>query len=102
MTEPTAPPRRVAVRILAAVVAAAAGLPWSLMVFLVVSSRFGSASKDAHGYVLIFGTLASLVLGLIVASTLPFAFANPRRLLGWCLGGYAVVSAFLMTLWFTA
>ena len=66
-------------RIVAAVVAGAAGLVFVLTAAMALSSRFG-ASADVHGYGLIFGTFLAIAAAFVTAFAVPFVF--PRRLRG--------------------
>jgi hypothetical protein len=68
-----------AVRIVAAVIGGSAAVPCLLVVWMVLSSAFSTnPAQDPHGYVMTFGFLAYLPLGLVYATSLPLAL--PKRL----------------------
>lgn len=66
-------------RVLAGVIGGASALVFALMAWLVVSSLLGPASRDPHGYSVIFGILLALPSGLLAAVLVPFAFPPARR-----------------------
>lgn len=78
-TGPSSVPRGIAIagRVLAAVATVMVGVVFVLSAWLAVSSRFGLAAGDPHGYGLIFGTVLAIVAGLVTAVLLPLVF--PRR-----------------------
>lgn len=101
----TAGSSRVAVRVVAGVISAAAGLLWAFCVFTVVSARFTTdPAHDPHGYGLIFGSVLALATGLIAAMMVPFAFPARRRprVTLVAMATYVICSALLVTAWFTA
>lgn len=101
----TAGRSRVAVRVVAGVTGAAAGLLWAFCVFTVVSSRIATdPAHDPHGYGLIFGSVLALASGLVAAIVVPFAFPARRRPRAMLIATatYAICSALLVTAWFTA
>jgi hypothetical protein len=51
-----------------------------------------------------FGSVMALVVGLVVAAVLPFAFAPERRarVAGFVMATYAVMSVLLLAAWFSA
>ncbi|MGO1770267.1 MAG: hypothetical protein ACTHZX_09965 [Microbacterium sp.] len=90
---------------LRAVAGIVAGILAVLLVSLVVRtvmSRFGDV--DPHGYTVIFGTIGSLILGLIVVIVLPLALPRMRRGRAYGTGAvaYLVMGLVLVALWFTA
>lgn len=72
------------------------------LVVRTVMSRFGAF--DPHGYTLVFGTLGSLLLGLLLLIAFPLALPRARRGRAYGRGAiaYVVVGAVLLALWFTA
>ncbi|MGO1410229.1 MULTISPECIES: hypothetical protein [unclassified Microbacterium] len=90
-------------RIVAAVLTALIGVPYLVLVSAVLSSRFGG-SFDPHGYVLIFGTMAAVVLGLGLLVFVPLIFPSRMRSRAYGIAAIAwiVVSAGLVAAWFTA
>jgi hypothetical protein len=89
------------VRVLGGVVSAGSGALWLLGVFTVVASRL---SNDPHGYGLIFGSMFTLVTGLVFTVALPFTFPRQHRLrVGRiAIATYVVTTALLFALWFSA
>lgn len=67
------------VRIAGLVLTVVVGLPFLLLTWMVLSSRFGLGGSDPHGYVLIFGTFLALILGLVLAFVVPLIFRPGRR-----------------------
>lgn len=65
-------------RIVAGLVALAAGILFLLAAWIVLSSRFGPASRDPHGYSIVFGTPVAIIMGLLTALTLPLVFPSRR------------------------
>jgi len=65
-------------RVLAGLVGGAAALLFLACAWVVVSSRFGPASQDPHGYGLIFGIVVAVVSGCVTAMVLPLAFPSSR------------------------
>ncbi len=70
---------RIALRILAGVVAGVCGLAFVVLALLVLSSLFGPPSRDPHGYAIIFGTIMAIPAGVLAAAFAPFAFASHQR-----------------------
>ncbi|MFB2556393.1 hypothetical protein [Herbiconiux liangxiaofengii] len=66
-------------RVLAGVVAAAAGVVFVFSAWMALSSRFAPAATDLHGYGLVFGTVLALVAAFVVAIVLPVVFPAGRR-----------------------
>lgn len=94
-----------AVRVVAGVISAAAGVLWAFCAFIVVSSRFATdPAHDPHGYGLIFGSVLALASGLVAAIVAPFAFPARRRSRVTLIATatYLISSALLVTAWFTA
>lgn len=103
---PRNPRSRGATLYLRTVMGIISGILAVLLVSLVVRtvlSRF-NASLDPHGYTLIFGTVGSLVLGLLLVIVLPFALPRARRGRAYRTGtvAYVVMGVVLAALWFTA
>ncbi|AQP46297.1 hypothetical protein BW730_00625 [Tessaracoccus aquimaris] len=103
MDEPLSTTRWPASRIVGVVLAVVVGVPflWVLVSVFVSRLHFG---PDPHGYVLIFGTFACLIFGLLTAIALPWAFplsARPRAFV-WSFVGYAVIAAALIVMLVTA
>lgn len=91
-------------RIIGLVLTVVFGAPFALLTWMALSSRFGWATSDPHGYGMIFGTFLALVIGLLLAIALPLAF--PREIRGaaylWSMVGYLVVAAGLIVAFVTA
>lgn len=66
-------------RIVGIVLTVIAGVPFLLLTWVALSSRFGIGSGDPHGYGLIFGTFFALVAGLALAFVVPLLFPSGRR-----------------------
>lgn len=71
-------------RIVGALVVVVVGVVFVIVVAMVVRSRFGS-SGDPHGYVLIFGTMFAVPLGLVVAVVAPLILPRSRRAIGYAV-----------------
>jgi hypothetical protein len=96
---------RTVVRALAGILAGVASLLWLFLAYVVLDSRFSTdPAADPHGYGLMFGSVMALVVGLVVAVVLPFAFVPSRRarIAGFAMATYAVVSVLLLAAWFSA
>lgn len=65
-------------RVIAGVISAAAAVVFVTTAWLAINSRFGSTSNDMHGYGLLFGTIAAIFAGFVLAIMAPLVF--PRRL----------------------
>lgn len=91
-------------RIIGLVLAVFFGIPFVALVWVALSSRFGSASADPHGYGLIFGTVLALGTGLLLAVALPLVLPRARRGSAylWCMLGYLAVAAVLVVSLLTA
>ena len=91
-------------RIIGLVLTVLFGLPFSLLAWMALSSRFGWTSGDPHGYGMIFGTFLALVVGILLAIAVPLVF--PRALRGtaylWSMLGYLVAAAALIVALVTA
>jgi len=61
-------------------------------------SRFGPPTNDPHGYIMIFGTLFAVALGLATALVVPLMLPRDRRVVGYVVSGcaFAVMSAGLL------
>lgn len=66
-------------RILGAILTAVFGLPFLFFCLTVLSSRFGAAEDDPHGYGMVFGTLLALVVSVPLALSLPLALPAGDR-----------------------
>ena len=64
-------------RVLGIVLTVLFGVPFLLLAWLALSSRFGLS--DPHGYALIFGTLLAMVLAIPVALSVPLIFPKSQR-----------------------
>lgn len=86
------------VRIAGVVLTALVGIPFLLVTTLALSSRFGPASSDPHGYGLLFGTFLALATGLVLACVAPMMFRPGLRgtVYRWTLVGYVLVAAVLI------
>ncbi|WP_372967929.1 hypothetical protein [Microbacterium sp.] len=91
-------------RIIGIVLTVIIGIPFALLVRVALSSRFGPASADPHGYGLIIGTVLALGLGLLLAVTVPLVFSPGRRGRAylWSMLGYLAVAAGLIVALLTA
>lgn len=91
-------------RVIGLVLAVVFGAPFVVLVWVALSSRFGAASADPHGFALIFGTVLALGSGLLLAIALPLAFPRARRGAAylWCMLGYLAVAAVLIVALVTA
>jgi hypothetical protein len=69
----------VAGRVVAGVVGAAAVVAFVLFGWVAVSSRFGLAGPDVHGYGLLFGSILAVGAALVATAVLPLAFARSVR-----------------------
>ena len=67
------------IRVVGVVLSVGFGVPFLLLSGMALSSRFGSGPDDPHGYVLIFGTVLALGLGLLAAAVVPLTFRPGRR-----------------------
>lgn len=67
------------VRIIGAVLTIVFGVPFVLATWMALSSRFGTAAADPHGYGLIFGTFFALIAGILLAVVVPLVFRPARR-----------------------
>lgn len=67
------------VRVTGLVLTVLVGVPFALLAWVAVSSRFGFGSGDPHGYALIFGTFFALIAGLVLAFVVPLMFRPVRR-----------------------
>ncbi|MDQ0642202.1 hypothetical protein [Microbacterium murale] len=92
------------VRIVGAVLTLTFGIPFVILLWMVLSSRFGAADVDPHGYVLIFGTFAALVTGLAASVFVPLLFRRQHRSRAMLLsmGVYVVIAVLLLTALITA
>lgn len=92
------------VRITALVLTIVVGVPFVLLTWGAISSRFGLGSGDPHGYVLIFGTFFALVAGLVLAFVVPLMFRSGRRATAYLtsLIAYVAVAVALILLLLTA
>lgn len=76
---------------LAVLVVLAAAVVSALLGSLVLASAFGEASRDPHGYGLVFGSLSLVPTALVGALALPFvARADQPRARRWALWGALV------------
>lgn len=103
MNEPLSPTKWPASRIVGVVLTVVVGVPflWVLISVIVSRLHFG---PDPHGCVLIFGTFACLIFGLLTALALPWAFpqsARPRAFV-WSFVGYAVIAVAVIAMLLTA
>ena len=91
-------------RIVAGVAAGLAALVFLLTAWMALSSRFGPAERDMHGYGLIFGTVLAVLAAFALAVILPLAL--PRRHWGRAyavaLASFAVVLVALIVSLITA
>lgn len=85
-------------RIIGLVLAVFFGIPFVALVWIALSSRFGAASSDPHGYGLIFGTVLALGTGLLLAVVFPLVLPRERRGAAylWSMLGYLTVAAVLV------
>jgi hypothetical protein len=79
-------------RVFAGLVVLVTGILFVLATWVVLGSRFGPASRDPHGYALVFGTPVAILTGFVTALTLPLVF--PRRL--WRRAYVIVLSTFVV------
>jgi hypothetical protein len=75
-----APQKATASRIVGAVLTAVLGLPFLVLSAVVLGSRFEIGEGDPHGFVLIFGSLLAIPLGLVLP--IGIALIAPPRLRG--------------------
>lgn len=66
-------------RILGGILTAVFGVPFLFFCLIVVSSRFGAAEDDPHGYGMVFGTLFALVVSVPLALSLPLVLPVGNR-----------------------
>jgi uncharacterized membrane-anchored protein len=93
---------RVATRVAAGVLSAAAGGLWLWCAVTVLNSRLATdPATDPHGYGLIFGTFLAIPAGLAWVLALPFAFPQRHRTRAFrfALLSFLVVSALLVLAW---
>ncbi|BBX34764.1 hypothetical protein MMAG44476_31852 [Mycolicibacterium mageritense DSM 44476 = CIP 104973] len=67
-----------AIRIVAGVFASACATAYLFTVGMVLDSRFNPNSGDVHGYGIVFGSILSIPIGLVLSLLVPLIF--PRRL----------------------
>lgn len=93
------------IRIVGAVLAFGFGVPFLMLSGMALSSRFGGDdSADPHGYVMIFGTVLALGLGLLAAVVVPLIFRAGLRTTayGWSMLVYVFVAIGLIVALLTA
>ncbi len=95
---------RLALRVLAGVVAGVTGIAFVLFAFLTLSSLFGPASRDPHGYAMIFGVIMVFPAGLLSAVFVPFAFPPARRpvVARIAMTSFVILCILIVTTWFLA
>ena len=96
--------RDVLSRIIGLVLTVLFGAPFVLLAWMALSSRFGWASGDPHGYGMIFGTFLALITGILVAIAVPLMFPSARRGTAylWSMIGYLAVAIGLIVALVTA
>ena len=94
----------IGVRIVGVVLTVIFGIPFVFVTGMALSSRFGTAAADPHGYGLIFGTFLALTIGLVLACVVPLMFRPGQRGVAyrWSLVGYVVVAGSLIVSLVTA
>lgn len=104
MQERTAATGERVIRIVGVVLSVGFGVPFLLLSGMALSSRFGGEPGDPHGYVLIFGTVLALGLGLLTAAVVPLIFRPGRRsaAYGWTMLVYVLAAAGLIAALLTA
>ncbi len=92
------------IRVVGAVLSVGFGVPFLLLSGMALSSRFSGGSGDPHGYVLIFGTVLALGLGLLAAVVVPLIFRSSRRsaAYGWSMLVYVLAAIGLIAALLTA
>ena len=65
----------------------------AICVLLVVSSRFGPAANDPHGYTIIFGSLFGCFAAFLTALVAPLMFPKRLRLRAY---GWSAVAALIV------
>ena len=92
------------IRIVGVVLSVGFGVPFLLLSGMALNSRFGSESGDPHGYVLIFGTVLALGLGLLAAVVVPLIFRSGLRsaAYGWSMLVYVLAAVGLIVALLTA
>ncbi len=68
------------------------GPPFVLFAGMTLSSRFGGAGSDPHGYALIFGSLFAIALAIPLTLSVPLIFPRGRR----ATAGLVSAAAFLV------
>ena len=104
MSDTKSPAGARAVRIVGIVLTAVIGIPFALLAWMALSSRFGSGTGDPHGYGLIFGTFLALVAGVALAFVVPLIFRSGRRARAYSISllVYVVVAVALIAALLTA
>ncbi|MBC6458128.1 hypothetical protein [Actinomadura sp. HBU206391] len=80
------------------------GIPFLLLAWQILDSRFNPASTDYHGYALIFGTVFAIPLALATSLVVPLIFSRGRRRVAYRVSAFVfvVVAVGLLAAWFTA
>ncbi|WP_311259769.1 hypothetical protein [Microbacterium sp. WCS2018Hpa-9] len=80
------------------------GVPFVFLAWSALSSRFGWAAGDPHGYGMIFGTFLALVTGILLALVIPLVFRRVLRPTAylWSMLGYLAVATGLIVALVTA